>query len=81
MKKTTLITLLLLLLFAQSKAQTVTGRIVDSEKQSVVMATIAIQTLDMYKHLRNYSRCRRTFRVDGRLHTVAVPPHREQHRL
>lgn len=31
MKKTTLITLLLLL-FVQSKAQTVTGRIVDSEK-------------------------------------------------
>lgn len=46
MKKTTLITLLLLLLFVQSKAQTVTGRIVDSEKQSVVMATIALQTLD-----------------------------------
>lgn len=44
MKKTTLITLLLLLLFVQSKAQTVTGRIVDSEKQAVVMATIALQT-------------------------------------
>ena len=38
MKKTTLITLLLLLLFVQSKAQTVTGRIVDRvrDRKSVV---------------------------------------------
>lgn len=80
MKKTTLITLLLSLLFVQSKAQTVTGRIVDSKKQSVVMATIALQTLD------SINICATTadadgFRVDSRLHTFAVPPHREQHRL
>ena len=60
MKKTTLITLLLLLLFVQSKAQTVTGRIVDSEKQSVVMATIALQTLD------SINICATTADADGR---------------
>lgn len=60
MKKTTLITLLLLLLFVHSKAQTVTGRIVDSEKQSVVMATIALQTLD------SITICATTADADGR---------------
>lgn len=60
MKKTTLITLLLLLLFVQSKAQTVTGRIVDSEKQAVVMATIALQTLD------SVNICATTADADGR---------------
>lgn len=60
MKKTTLITLLLLLLFVQSKAQTVTGRIVDSEKQAVVMATIALQTLD------SINICATTADADGR---------------
>lgn len=60
MKKTTLITLLLSLLFVQSKAQTVTGRIVDSEKQSVVMATIALQTLD------SINICATTADADGR---------------
>lgn len=44
----------------QSKAQTVTGRIVDSEKQSVVMATIALQTLD------SINICATTADADGR---------------
>ena len=44
----------------QSKAQTVTGRIVDGEKQSVVMATIALQTLD------SINICATTADADGR---------------